>query len=156
MGWVPVSGKAHSVNDLKHHGQEPLRTDPRIPAALHWWEWRARRHRCVPKALWAHGMNGLNDRARAPANTLIFDYRFDPFKMQGLWSPALFFESKSKILASLLICDGATDDYNCRSCNFSAIHILIKDCRGTPRRLASLSRRLIIQEGKSTLTLLCF
>ncbi len=39
--------------------------------------------------------------------------------------------------------------------NLSASQILMIDCRGTPSRLASLSRERIIQSGKSTLTLFC-
>jgi len=37
----------------------------------------------------------------------------------------------------------------------SAIHTLMMDCRGTPRRFASLSKKRIIHIGKSTFTLLC-
>ena len=40
-------------------------------------------------------------------------------------------------------------------CSLSAIQTLMMDCRVTPRRLASLSKRSIIQAGKSTLTRLC-
>src|SRR5271157_5513804 len=38
--------------------------------------------------------------------------------------------------------------------NRSATHTFMIDCRGTPKRRASLSRDLIIHSGKSTLTLL--
>ena len=40
-------------------------------------------------------------------------------------------------------------------CSLSAIQTLMMDCRVTPRRLASLSKRSIIHAGKSTLTRLC-
>ena len=49
--------------------------------------------------------------------------------------------------------DWVRHDYGFECCSsLSAIHILINDCRGTPKRWASLSRRWIIQMGKSTLT----
>jgi len=42
------------------------------------------------------------------------------------------------------------------SSNRSASHILINDCRDTPRRCASLSNESTIQDGKSTFTRLGF